>query len=343
MNCLTSKRQKCEDLPNGIYRPILHDDRTGPLKKCTAETIPIFRGDNITKSQDIDPNNNIISQNLANTKHCCIFSCIANEGIDEEYRNSNRQPQSSFYCLPPSNGTDYGTVIEVDPEDTPPLLHNERIVALYKDSKCITEHISKEAIKGTLVVTNYKIHFLSNTQESKKDESPTMINVRSAILNMPLGFVNKVEAIGDEWDPFKIKVDCKDMRSFVFLLGDPIQKNTKGILQKISELKISNPSLTAMTNWMSKSIFQQKGLKDVKNCDKPPVSLKQQPPEPDFRKELNKKLDKSLNSLMIDAGIEGSFTPWLPDALNAKPNSLDNTLVDLQLLKLGIQYKKQDT
>ena len=225
------------------------------------------------------PLHNILGwpRNHCRIKRIGILEKIADELSNEESVDipiNGRKRKSSNYTN--INGD---KIFEVDPEDIPPLLPMEMILCTYKDAKCVTEHISKEPIKGTLVVSNFKLHFLSKTQELKKGVSPTMANVRSAILNMPLGFVNKVEPIGDENDPFKIKVDCKDMRHFVLLLGDPIQKNPKRILQNISDLKINNPLLTALANWVSKSIF-------------PPKSKLKANSKPFILDELNMKFNK---------------------------------------------------
>ena len=58
-----------------------------------------------------------------------------------------------------------GEIIKIDPEETPHLLSNESVFGLYKDAKCIFAYVSKEKITGTLVVTNFKIHFLSDKKD----------------------------------------------------------------------------------------------------------------------------------------------------------------------------------
>jgi hypothetical protein len=127
-----------------------------------------------------------------------------------------------------------GVLVEVKPEDTPPLLEGERVVGFYKDIQMVSRHISeiRIPIKGNLVITNFRLYFKSDRSELKngliKEQFP------SALLNIPLGLINTIKKIGIVDDDCSnlthgIKIDCKDMRTFKFIMDKPCNsgKNLK--------------------------------------------------------------------------------------------------------------------
>ena len=98
-------------------------------------------------------------------------------------------------------------------------------------------------------MTNFKIHFLSNIKDFRTDMIPMKKSPsgRNVILDMPLGFVSKVKPVVNGLDLIGIKVDCKDMRYFTLIM-DEVKNFT---LPSILDLKISNPFIILLVDWIS--------------------------------------------------------------------------------------------
>ena len=93
-----------------------------------------------------------------------------------------------------------------------PLLGGERIEAVYKELTYLCPYSIPGAMKGTLTVTNYKLYFRSQAYK----EYPL-------ILDVPLGFVSRVEKVGGQRssgeNAYGLEIYCKDIRSLRFALN----------------------------------------------------------------------------------------------------------------------------
>lgn len=67
-------------------------------------------------------------------------------------------------------------------------------------------------IRGTLTITNYRLHFRSQPNEKQKDQF--------IVLDVPLGVVSRVEKVGgfrsSGENSYGIDIFCKDMRNLRF-------------------------------------------------------------------------------------------------------------------------------
>lgn len=93
-----------------------------------------------------------------------------------------------------------------------PLLGGERIEAVYKDLTYLCPYSIPGAMKGTLTVTNYKLFFRS-----------TAFKEYPLVLDVPLGFVSRVEKVGGQRstgeNAYGLEIFCKDIRSLRFALN----------------------------------------------------------------------------------------------------------------------------
>jgi len=103
-----------------------------------------------------------------------------------------------------------------------PLLKGEEQKETFKD---LSYHCPYSgAIKGTLILTNYRVYFKSD--ETDSSDAPT-------VLDMPLGFISKVDKMGGKREAelrgdkfYGLEIVCKDVRTLRFMMskghGDPI-------------------------------------------------------------------------------------------------------------------------
>ena len=185
----------------------------------------------------------------------------------------------------------------------------------------MSEHISEEAIKGTLVITNFKIHFLANAVNSLDDlahsfmKSPTG---RKIILDMPLGFVNKIDK---KSDPHRINVDCKDMRYFTLLLGEKRQETQIIDYQSMIDLEISNPLIKFLAKWFFSCVLPNQEKMAAKHRRSGSLDLSFQSKNSTFYDGLMNKLNRSLHNLDKKKDLDNSF---------ARPNFEKNLMDDLR-------------
>jgi len=96
--------------------------------------------------------------------------------------------------------------------DEVPLLDGEKIEGVYQDISFLCPFMVSGAgpIKGTLTVTNYRLYFRPHQRENP------------VILDIPLGFVSKVEKVGGAKTPgdnYGLEIFCKDIRNLRFALS----------------------------------------------------------------------------------------------------------------------------
>jgi len=95
-------------------------------------------------------------------------------------------------------------------ESVPPLLTGEKIVSMYQDIVYLCPFTVAGSIKGTLTVTNYRLYFRPHQVENP------------VILDIPLGFVSKVDKVGGARTPgdnYGLEIFCKDIRNLRFALN----------------------------------------------------------------------------------------------------------------------------
>ena len=110
-----------------------------------------------------------------------------------------------------------------------PLLAGEKIEAVYADITFLCAYSLPTTVKGTMTVTNYKLYFRSGSQ----DNNPL-------ILDVPLGFVSRVEKVGGQRSSgdsaYGLEIYCKDIRSLRFRLNkSDSQHSRKDIFEMVRE------------------------------------------------------------------------------------------------------------
>ena len=314
-----------------INLPMIPDGEETCLKNATVP--PRFPEKSVSKDSKpriIEPSiaraiSKIEEEKLGHSQNVHKISAIIHSPIDrlDPMRHEERDPDDYFHS---------GSLIKIDPEDKPHLLPKEKIVEVYKDIQCVAEHISEEAIKGTLVLTNLKIHFLANATNSLDDlghsfmKSPTG---RKVILDMPLGFVNK---INKKSDPNRIKIDCKDMRYFTLLLNENRQETQIIDFQSILDLKIKNPLITFLVEWFFSCVLPKKEKITAKHRRSGSLDLNPQLENSKFYDRFSYKLNKSLDDLDKKTVVDHS---------SARRNFEKNLMDDLhkKLLDQGLSSK----
>ena len=323
--CLPSPIEN-EDFPYGSYRPSLHDfsPEIQEELRLSLHSGNLIHKENFSKADEHISNlrneissailprtkalpevqddyrngtnleRSVVSQNIRDKSRDIISlnSTLDTKGQNFELRTKvdsiYRKPIYSYY-----NG---GAMTKADPEETPHLLPNESVVRLYKDARCIFEYISGQKITGTLVVTNFKIHFLSDKNDSGTENISSLRKSpagRNIILDMPLGFVSKVEPVGNDLIPIKIKVHCKDLRFFTLIINKASIEIHKNFLQNIN-----NPLLSVLVNWISKRVMI--GKEKMKSKDKAgsfDLELESSSSRSFMGKKLSRQYSKSLNNL----------------------------------------------
>ena len=118
---------------------------------------------------------------------------------------------------------------DLDPEDAPPLLVGEKVVEKLENVCYKLSNTVITSSRGTLFLTNYKIHFQSNITNILP-QSP------SSILNIPLGFVSNIQKFRNQNDAQMesmcgLKVSCKDFREYTFVFPNTFKTTLKKDLQ----------------------------------------------------------------------------------------------------------------
>ena len=123
------------------------------------------------------------------------------------------------------------TLADLDPEDAPPLFVGEKVVEKLEDVCYKLSDTVITSSRGTLFLTNYKIHFQS-TIANILPQSP------SSILNIPLGFVSNIQKFRNQNDEQMesicgLKVCCKDFREYTFVFPKTFKSTLKKELQPL--------------------------------------------------------------------------------------------------------------
>ena len=123
------------------------------------------------------------------------------------------------------------TLDDLDPEDAPLLLVGEKVVEKLEDVCYKLSNTVITSSRGTLFLTNYKIHFQSNITNILP-QSP------SSILNIPLGFVSSIQKFRNQNDAQMesmcgLKVSCKDFREYTFVFPKTFEITLKKELQPL--------------------------------------------------------------------------------------------------------------
>ena len=110
-----------------------------------------------------------------------------------------------------------------------PLLAGEKIEAVYPEITFLCAYSLPASVKGTMTVTNYKLFFRSGGRDSNP-----------LILDVPLGFVSRVEKVGGQRtagdSAYGLEVYCKDIRSLRFRLNKTDgQHSRKDIFEMVRE------------------------------------------------------------------------------------------------------------
>ena len=113
----------------------------------------------------------------------------------------------------------------------PPLLAGERVEGVYKDMTYLCPYSVPSALKGTLVLTNYRIYFKSDTHELSTSSSGSPLQPPPLVLDVPLGFVSNVAKMGGQNRPgdehaYGLEIVCKDIRSLRFAMSKKFQENS---------------------------------------------------------------------------------------------------------------------
>ena len=121
-----------------------------------------------------------------------------------------------------------------------PLLTGEKIEAVYPEITFLCAYSLPASVKGTMTVTNYKLFFRSGGRDSNP-----------LILDVPLGFVSRVEKVGGQRtagdSAYGLEVYCKDIRSLRFRLNKTDgQHSRKDIFEMVREK--SNSSKPILSN-----------------------------------------------------------------------------------------------
>ena len=123
------------------------------------------------------------------------------------------------------------TLADLDPEHAPPLFVGEKVVEKLEDVCYKLSNTVITSSRGTLFLTNYKIHFQSNITNILP-QSP------SSILNIPLGCVTSIQKFRNQNDAQMesmcgLKVSCKDFREYTFVFPKTFEITLKKELQPL--------------------------------------------------------------------------------------------------------------
>ena len=113
----------------------------------------------------------------------------------------------------------------------PILLKGESIIQMYQDMTYLCPYSLPSAVKGTLVLTNYRLYFKSDSCTINTSSSGSPLQPPPLILDVPLGFVSNITKIGGQntstsEHAYGLEIVCKDIRSLRFAMSK-FQDNTQ--------------------------------------------------------------------------------------------------------------------
>ena len=99
--------------------------------------------------------------------------------------------------------------------------------AVYKDMTYLCPYSLPSAVKGTLVLTNYKLYFKSDSCTISTSSSGSPLQAPPLILDVPLGFISNITKMGGqrstEENAYGLEIVCKDIRSLRFAMSKKFQ------------------------------------------------------------------------------------------------------------------------
>jgi len=115
----------------------------------------------------------------------------------------------------------------VQVRDEVPLLLGEKIEAVYQDIAylCPFSTTGMGPVRGTLTITSYRLYFRPHQRENP------------VILDIPLGFVSKVDKVGGARTPgdnYGLEIFCKDIRNLRFALSKVDGHPRKDIFESLT-------------------------------------------------------------------------------------------------------------
>jgi hypothetical protein len=118
-----------------------------------------------------------------------------------------------------------------DADHIPPLVAGERVEGMYKDMTYLCPYSLPCAVKGSMVLTNYRIYFKSDVYDISTSSSGSPLQAPPLVLDVPLGFVSNVIKIGGQNRPgdehaYGLEIVCKDIRTLKFAMSKKYQDDT---------------------------------------------------------------------------------------------------------------------
>jgi len=137
----------------------------------------------------------------------------SNSSLDQAIFNNARVPGA---------GSDGGIR-----SDNVPLLKGEDIEAVYQDIAflCPFSTTGSGPIRGSLMITNYRLYFRPQNKENP------------VILDIPLGFVSRIEKVGGARTPgdnYGLEIFCRDIRNLRFALSKGDGHPRKDIFESLA-------------------------------------------------------------------------------------------------------------
>ena len=117
-----------------------------------------------------------------------------------------------------------GSSVQNEADNIPPLLVGERVEGMYKDMTYLCPYSLPCAVKGSMVLTNYRIYFKSDEYDISTSSSGSPLQAPPLVLDVPLGFVSNVIKIGGQNRPgdehaYGLEIVCKDIRTLKFAMS----------------------------------------------------------------------------------------------------------------------------
>ena len=99
---------------------------------------------------------------------------------------------------------------------------------MYKDMTYLCPYSLPCAVKGSMVLTNYRIYFKSDVYDISTSSSGSPLQAPPLVLDVPLGFVSNVVKIGGQARPgdeqsYGLEIVCKDIRTLKFAMSKKYQ------------------------------------------------------------------------------------------------------------------------
>lgn len=172
-----------------------------------------------------------------------------------------------------------GNSTQNEPDHIPPLLAGERVEGMYKDMTYLCPYSLPCAVKGSMVLTNYRIYFKSDEYDISTSSSGSPLQAPPLVLDVPLGFVSNVVKIGGQNRPgdehaYGLEIVCKDIRTLKFAMSKKYQdaRDTKGssrsdMYQTIRRFSFPNTNHIPMFAYEFNEDYPPTNSKDVRGVN----------------------------------------------------------------------------